>query len=78
MACREHRPDVTHPVCDSPLDLCRVEVFEPFLAWVNGDLANAVAVAVSGEPGRMTWAYLFPSGRFDRARRGKVERDEKT
>jgi len=68
--CRRFRPQDNHPIFDSPGDLRRAEVFEPFLAWVNCDLAKAVAVAVSGEPGRMTWAYLFPSDRFDRARRG--------
>jgi hypothetical protein len=76
--CRRFRPHENHPVFDAPGDLHRSEVFEPFLAWVNDDLAKAVAVAVSGKPNGTTWAYLYPSDRFDRARRGKIDRDAKT
>jgi hypothetical protein len=56
-------PEDSRPVYSSREEFWRIEVFEPFLAWVNDDLAKAEAVSVSGTPGSMTWARLV---RIDR------------
>ena len=54
-------PEDTRPIFPTREALWRAEVFEPFLEWVNSDLANAVAVSISGSPGRITWARLVPN-----------------
>ena len=55
--CRECPANI-RPVFPSRSGLWRAEVFEPFLQWVNQDLARAEAVSISGTRGRMTWASL--------------------
>ena len=35
------------------------EVFEPFLQWINGDLARASALSISGTAHDATWAKLI-------------------
>jgi hypothetical protein len=54
-------PENDRPVFSSREALWRAEVFEPFLEWVNRDLANAVAVSISGTPNSFTWAGLVVS-----------------
>ena len=54
-------PKDDRPVFPSREALWRAEVFEPFLEWVNHDLANSVAVSISGTPHLATWARLVPS-----------------
>jgi hypothetical protein len=39
-------------------DLWRDHLFEPFLEWVNDDLAKAEALAISGTPDWVGWARL--------------------
>jgi hypothetical protein len=51
-------PEDNRPVYSSREEIWRIEVFEPFLTWVNDDLAKAETVSVSGTPGSMTWARL--------------------
>lgn len=51
-------PEHDRSIYPSREAIWRIEIFEPFLAWVNDDLANAEAVAVSGDPDRTTWARL--------------------
>jgi hypothetical protein len=34
-------------------------LFEPFLDWVNDDLAKAKLLALHGNPGYATWARLL-------------------
>lgn len=51
-------PEDDQPLFSSPEALWREEIFEPFLEWVNGELAGAVAVSVSGCQDRTTWARL--------------------
>lgn len=53
-------PEDNRPVFSSREALWRAEVFEPFLKWVNHDLANAVAVSISGTPDEASWARLVP------------------
>jgi hypothetical protein len=53
-------PEDNRPVFDSSDALRRAEVLEPFLEWVNGDLANAAAVSLSGTPDEASWARLVP------------------
>jgi hypothetical protein len=55
--CREC-PEDTRLTFPTREELWRIEVFEPFLAWVNDDLAKAETVAVSGNPDGSTWARL--------------------
>lgn len=57
--CREC-PEDDRPIFPSREALWRAEVFGPFLEWVNHDLANSVAVSVSGTPDSVTWARLVP------------------
>ena len=55
------RGEDTREVHPSREDIWRIEIFEPFLEWVNGDLAIAEAVIVSGTSERTaTWARLDP------------------
>ena len=54
-------PEDNRPVYSSREALRCVEVFEPFLKWVNHDLANADAVSISGTPDEASWARLVPS-----------------
>ena len=54
----EECPADSRPTFPSREALWRAEVFEPFLEWVNQNLAHAEAVSISGDPGRMTWARL--------------------
>jgi hypothetical protein len=49
------------PIHPSRQELWRKEIFEPFFAWVNNDLARANAIAVSGDPSLSTWARLVSS-----------------
>lgn len=58
-ACRLCDKD-TRPIFPRREALWRAEVFEAFLEWVNEELANAVAVSISGTPDRTTWAKLVP------------------
>jgi hypothetical protein len=51
-------PENDRPVYSSREEIWRIEIFEPFLTWVNDDLANAKGVSVSGDPGGTTWACL--------------------
>ncbi len=53
-------PEDDRPVFPSREALWCAEVFEPFLEWVNHDLAGAAALSISGTPGRATWARLVP------------------
>lgn len=57
-------PEDTRPVYPSRETLWQAEIFEPFLNWVNDELAGAEAVFVSGNEGRgITWASLRESAR---------------
>lgn len=53
-------PEGTRQTYPSRDALWAAEIFDPFLAWVNGTLANAEAIILSGEPGRWTSARLEP------------------
>jgi hypothetical protein len=52
-------PEDDRPVFPSREALWRAEVFEPFLAWVNRELANAVAVRSPARPTRRPGRILF-------------------
>jgi hypothetical protein len=39
-------------------DLWRDHLFEPFLQWVNDDLAKAEVISISGTPDAVGWAHL--------------------
>lgn len=51
-------PEDVRPIFPTRKALWCAEVFEPFLEWVNQDLANAVAVSLSGTPDEASWARL--------------------
>lgn len=54
-------PQDDRPVFSSREDLWNDHIFEPFLAWVNDDLATAEAISLSGTPDRITSARLAKS-----------------
>ncbi len=56
----EQCPEDSRPVFASREALWRAEVFEPFLEWVNRDLANAVALSISGTLDDASWARFVP------------------
>ncbi len=51
-------PEDSRPLVASREDLWRIEVFEPFLAWVNDELAASDVISLSGTPDHSTWARL--------------------
>jgi hypothetical protein len=52
-------PKDSRPTFPSRYALWCAEVFEPFLQWVNDDLAHSSAVSISGSPDSATWAKLI-------------------
>jgi hypothetical protein len=48
-------PEANRPIFPSRDAVWRSDIFEPFLEWVNGELADAVGVSISGAPGSSTW-----------------------
>jgi hypothetical protein len=52
-------PRESRPVLPDRPALWIAELFEPFLAWVNGDLAKAKWLALHGSPDDAAWARLL-------------------
>jgi hypothetical protein len=53
-------PKDTRQIYPSRDALRTADIFEPFLDWINDDLAKAEAIVLDGEPGRWTSARLDP------------------
>jgi hypothetical protein len=66
-------PPESRPVFPDRPALWTDHLFEPFIAWVNDDLAKAKWLALHGSPG-FTWAKLLPEDAVSPAREPPEER----
>lgn len=63
-------PRDSRPIFPDRPSLWGAELFEPFLEWVNDNLAKAKWLALHGNPGYATWARLLRDDKSSQPLRG--------